>query len=392
MDKRLLEALFVAAFLVLPIVHAQDRGSEWLYMVYLDGDNNLESYGVKDLNEMELGLASNSGVKVLVLFDGYSGRYIGHKGAKIYEVVHDTSASAVKSKVVNDLGEVNMGDPSTLTDFVDYCTSNYPASKHALVLWNHGAGWRELEEERTDITKDVCFDDTDGDQLSTEELSQVLPQISESCGSLDFLGFDACLMQMFELAYEYSDSVEVMAGSEETEPGDGWDYSYIMSELSSDPSMGAESLGKLAVDAYADYYGSDSQVTFSAIRASAVPELASAVSELSSALLNALPTERSAISSARNASLEFAYSDYIDLYNFAANLRTQDTAVMSAAAGVMDAVDSSMISEWHSSDYDAHGVSIWFNRTYPSQQYMDRYENLRVSGTGWLDFLLAYYG
>jgi len=391
MDKRLLEALFMAAFLVLPIVHAQDRGSEWLYMVYLDGDNNLESYGVKDLNEMERGLSSNSGVKVLVLFDGYGGRYIGHKGAKIYEVVPDASSS-IRSKVVKDLGEVNMGDPQTLTNFVDYCVSKYPASRHALILWNHGAGWRALEEERTDITKDVCFDDTDGDQLSTEELSQVLPQISESCGSLDLLGFDACLMQMFELAYEYSEDVKVIAGSEETEPGDGWDYSYIIRELSSNPYMDAEALGKVTVDAYADYYGSDSQVTFSAIRTSAVPELASAVSELSSALMNALPTERSAISSARNASLMFAYADYIDLYDFAANLKTQDKAVMSAAAAVMDAVDSCMISEWHSSDYDAHGVSIWFNKTYPSQQYIDRYENLRVAETGWLDFLLAYYG
>jgi len=361
--------------------------------VYLDGDNNLESYGVKDLNEMELGLSYNPGanIKILVLFDGYSGRYIGHKGAKIYEVVPDTSSS-IRSKVVEDLGEVNMGDPQTLTDFVDYCTSNYPASKHALILWNHGAGWRALEEERTDITKDVCFDDTDGDQLSTEELSYVLPYISGSCNFLDLLGFDACLMQMFELAYEYSDYTEVIAASEESEPGDGWDYSYIIGELSSDPYMDAEALGRVTVDAYEDYYGGYSEVTFSAIRTSAVPELASAVSELSGALIGALPTERSAISSARNASQSFAYSDYIDLYDFAANLKTNDRSVMSAAAGVMDAVGSCMIGEWHSSDYDAHGVSIWFNKSYPSQQYMDRYENLRVSGTGWLDFLLAYYG
>lgn len=197
----------MAAFLVLPAAYAQERGeNEWLYMVYLDGDNNLESYGVRDLNEMEAGLSSNPGanIKVLVLFDGYSGRYIGHDGAKIYEVLPDTSTS-VRSKVVKDLDEANMGDPSTLVDFVDYCVSNYSARKHALVLWNHGAGWRALEEEREDIFKDVCFDDTDGDRLTTEELSQVIPYISQSSGFLNLLGFDACLMQMFELAYEFYD-------------------------------------------------------------------------------------------------------------------------------------------------------------------------------------------
>lgn len=384
----------MAAFLVLPAAYAQERGeNEWLYMVYLDGDNNLESYGVRDLNEMEAGLSSNPGanIKVLVLFDGYSGRYIGHDGAKIYEVLPDTSTS-VRSKVVKDLDEANMGDPSTLVDFVDYCVSNYSARKHALVLWNHGAGWRALEEEREDIFKDVCFDDTDGDRLTTEELSQVIPYISQSSGFLNLLGFDACLMQMFELAYEFYESTEVIAASQETEPGDGWDYSYIVGTLANNPYMNAEELGRVTTDAYANYYGGYSEVTFSAIRSAAVPALADAIARFSSALLNALPAERSAISSARSASQEFAYSDYIDLYDFAGNLETVSADVMSAAADVMYAIDSCVISEWHSYGMEAHGISIWFNTTYPAQQYIDRYRNLRVYGTGWLDFLLAYYG
>jgi len=392
MNRKFLEALVLVAFLVLPAAYAQEREYEWLYMVYLDGDNNLESYGVRDLNEMEAGLSSNPGanIKVLVLFDGYSGRYIGHSGAKIYEVLPDTSTT-IRSKVVRDLGEVNMGDPYTLTQFVDYCVSNYPARKHAFVLWNHGAGWRALEEEREDIFKDVCFDDTDGDRLTTEELSWVMPYISQSCGFLNFLGFDACLMQMFELAYEFYDSTEVIAASQETEPGDGWDYSYIIGALANNPYMAAEDLGRVTTDAYANYYGRYSEVTFSAIRSAAVPEIARAIGRLSGALINALPYERSAILSARNASQEFAYRDYIDLYDFASNLRTESADVMYAAADVMYAIDSCVISEWHSYDIEAHGISIWFNKTYPPQQYVDRYRNLRVSGTGWLDFLLAYY-
>jgi len=389
--KKFLEALVMAAFLVLPFVGAQVQENEWLFMVYLDGDNNLESFGVTDLNEMEAGLAPGANIKVLVLFDGYSGRYIGHRGAKIYEVVPDTSTT-VRSKVVKDLGEVNMGDPYTLTEFVDYCVSNYPARKHALVLWNHGAGWRALEEEREEVFKDVCFDDTDGDRLTTEELSQIMPYISSSCGFLNLLGFDACLMQMFELAYEFYDSTEVIAASQESEPGDGWDYSSIIGPLSNNPYMNAEDLGRVMVDSYARYYGGYSEVTFSAVRSAAVPALADAIASFSSALINALPAERSAISSARSATQQFAYADYIDLYDFAYNLKSADENLMDSAENVMYAVDSCIISEWHSYDYTTHGISIWFNSSYPAQQYIDRYRNLRVSQTGWLDFLLAYYG
>ncbi|MBP0651460.1 hypothetical protein J8J40_30810, partial [Mycobacterium tuberculosis] len=44
-------------------------------MVYVAGDNNLESYGVADINEMESVLGLPSDVKITVLFDrapGYS--------------------------------------------------------------------------------------------------------------------------------------------------------------------------------------------------------------------------------------------------------------------------------------------------------------------------------
>ena len=33
-----------------------------------------------------------------------------------------------------------MGDPDTLTDFINYASQTFPARHYGLVLWNHGAG------------------------------------------------------------------------------------------------------------------------------------------------------------------------------------------------------------------------------------------------------------
>ena len=48
------------------------RASGWLICVYMCADNNLESAGVEDINEMESAPASSS-VDVVVLCDRYDG-------------------------------------------------------------------------------------------------------------------------------------------------------------------------------------------------------------------------------------------------------------------------------------------------------------------------------
>jgi len=43
--------------------------------------------------------------------------------------------------VVESVGEVDMGDPQTLIDFVTWAVQKYPAQKYALILSDHGGGW-----------------------------------------------------------------------------------------------------------------------------------------------------------------------------------------------------------------------------------------------------------
>ncbi len=41
---------------------------------------------------------------------------------------------------------VDMGNPQTLTDFVNWAKTFYPAQHYALIVWDHGAGWRRGQQ------------------------------------------------------------------------------------------------------------------------------------------------------------------------------------------------------------------------------------------------------
>ena len=118
--------------------------ADWTVLVYLDADNNLELPGLRDLNEMEAAGRAD-GVNVLVQID----RALDESDAdgdwsetRRYLVTADKDPDQVISEQVASLNEVNMGDPQVLADFLAWGINNYPANHYALILWDHGAGWK----------------------------------------------------------------------------------------------------------------------------------------------------------------------------------------------------------------------------------------------------------
>ncbi|MEM2900970.1 MAG: hypothetical protein QXT63_09285, partial [Thermoplasmata archaeon] len=94
----------------------------WNIIVYLDGDNNLESAGVDDISEMEA-IGSINGVNILVLFDKWS-----NGDTRAYYVKPGSSTYIPISSINPAWGnELNMGDPATLVTFVNWVNDNYPA-------------------------------------------------------------------------------------------------------------------------------------------------------------------------------------------------------------------------------------------------------------------------
>jgi hypothetical protein len=87
-------------------------------MVYLDGDNNLESCAIDDFLEMS-SVSSTAGVNIVVQFDripSYSSAYDDWTTCKRFLVT--PGMTPTPANALTDLGECNMGDPNTLSDFV----------------------------------------------------------------------------------------------------------------------------------------------------------------------------------------------------------------------------------------------------------------------------------
>jgi clostripain len=379
---------------------AADYEADWLFMVYLDADNNLESAGIDDFNEMETA-GSTGDVAIVVQMDRAAQDYGDDTsngdwtGAKRFYVTQDSDTSTINSPVIDDLGEVNMGDPAVLTSFIEWAVASYPAQHYALVLWNHGSGWREREDSG-DSVKSVCIDDESGDELTMTELRSALSEANASTGeTLDILGFDACLMQMAEVDYQVMGSadllkVDITVGSEETEPGDGWDYAASLAALAADPAMTPAELGTQIVNDYVDSYSSSWDITQSAVNLDYMEALATAVDNFAQAMINA-GSDWDAISTARGSAQEYYYYYYIDLYHFAQLVNADDTisqTVRDAAADVMTAVTNAVIAEGHTTSMgNSHGISIYYPET--SGNYYPDYDTgvLFSTDTHWGDFL-----
>jgi len=263
---------------------------EWTVMIYLDADNNLESAGINDINEMEI-VGSSSDVNIVVQLDRipYSVLASNNEGylddtsngnwtnTRRYYITQDFDTYIINSQLKSDLGELNMGDPQTLVDFANWAITEYPAKKYLLVIWNHGGGFRSPAY----TTKDIAWDDTSGgDRITMPELEDALSAISVQMGkNIDIVGMDACLMAMTEVAYQIKDHADILVTSEESEPNDGWPYDTILAQLAANPTMSSTQLAIDIVDKYIYSYPSY-DVTQSAIDLSYMNTLANQLSEL----------------------------------------------------------------------------------------------------------------
>ncbi len=318
-----------------PFAISTPRLESWTFMVYLDGDNDLESAGIGDFLEMA-SIGSSEDVNIVVQFDridDYDSSYGDWTGTKRFYITRGMTPTPANALM--DLGEANMGNPATLVNFVNWAKASFPAKNYALILWNHGTGWRarskaELWRERLEkkkekiIFKAVCWDDTNGgDCLYMDEVQGAL----NSSGGAGLIGFDACLMGMVEVAYEIRNYAQVMVGSEEAEPWGGWPYDGILGDLTAHPSWSPSQLGSAIVDDYYRSYGNDQ--TQSAIDLTRMNTLASTISTFASTMTN--------------------------------NWNTNRTRVKNAAANVMTGINNTIINEQHGAGWPgANGLAIYF--------------------------------
>ncbi|MCR5701425.1 MAG: hypothetical protein K6G76_04685 [Lachnospiraceae bacterium] len=238
----------------------------WTVFVYLCG-TDLESQGgmgTADMKEMVASTKSD-----MVRFVVQTGGTDGWNNDKVDDsMIQRFVIQNGKTKKIDEKDLADMGSPDTLSDFLIWGTTEYNSEHMGLVMWNHGGG---------SITG-VCFDEKyNQDSITLMEMDQALSQCCERSGrKFDFVGYDACLMGTVETANVLATYSDYMYGSEEMEPGSGWDYTAIGDYLAKNPDADAVNLGKVVSDSFYESckkQKDDSIVTFSVIDLSKLDDL-----------------------------------------------------------------------------------------------------------------------
>jgi len=372
--------------------------AKWTVLIYMDGDNSLSSYTDLDLNEM-IQVGSSRNVAIVTQVDTY-----GSNGVKRYFI------NPNEKVLLENLKELNMGDPQTLIDFGKWGVKNFPADHYLLILWNHGKGFKRAITI-TGIRRDICTDVTSGDSsLSIPELNYALSAIKNYIGKkIDVIGMDACLMNMIEVGYEIRDTAEYLVASENTEPGNGWPYDKMLLYLKQNPSIDAEALAKSMVQNFGSVYNVGDEATLSAVKLDTLSSVISSLNALSKTLITDLKNDttgtlKSTILTKVVANVQrfndlaedtiTSKDSYVDLYDFALLISQNFLAYSALASNLMRAINATVIANVNTggSVANAYGLSIWLPNFSVYQQYKSLYDQLSFTNdTYWEEFFTLLF-
>lgn len=350
------------------VATAQDTAT-WTILHYGAMDNNLEAPAFNDYYEMQTA-GSGSGVNIVAQFDraeGYDSRFgdwtntrrfyieqmpplpeldiegqreaivsffveqgmdesdIRAEAAELddalVETVFKNSLLGVSfdQTPIEELGEVDMGDPRELTDFLVWGVENFPAEHYMVIISSHGAGWQGIGPD-------------EGDGESILELTEIDAALEEARAQVgidkfDIVGFDACLMGVADVAVALEPHADYVLFSEEVIPGNGWEYTRSILAMQENPDWDAFQVGATFVDNYMDYYagvGARTKVGLSLVETAGLPDLLVALQNFSDVVAADTVPLLSPLGVARNNTQAFGtslgdradYYSYIDLRDF----------------------------------------------------------------------------
>jgi len=320
-------------------------------MVYMCG-TDLESRGAmasKDLQEM-LNAKVSDKINLLVYTGGcakWNNSTVSSRTNQIYQVKDG------KFICLNDnVGDLTMTDPNTLSSFIKWGGKNFPANRYALIFWDHGGG----------SVTGYGYDEKHRNAGSME-LGEINKALTDGGLKYDFVGFDACLMSTVETGLMLDAHSDYMIASEETEPGIGWYYTNWLNDLSNDTSLSTLQIGKRIVDDFVAQCGKQCPGQKTTLALVDLSELSTTVPEdLKNFATNTTnlidKKEYKTVSNARSSTREFAQSsriDQIDLIDFAVKMNNDSgNKLVESLKGAVKYNNTS------SNMINAYGLSIYF--------------------------------
>ncbi len=352
-----------------PTPDSPEPAREWTIAIWLDGDNNLETYVPHDMDELER--AAYGPATIVAQIDripGYMDEEGAWDGTRRYEFVADDQHGPV-SPMIEDVGEVDMGDPAALSEFLLWTHEHYPAQHYALVFWNHGGGFW------------IASDDTDGGRIDVTngELESALRPLVDLRGPIDVVGFDACNMGQWEVAEALRGEALTMVASQAWVDGGGYAYDAAFPAIK--PGDGPAVIADLLAWSAGEING---ELTQSAIDLVALEGASLAID----ALAQATSADTFARGRAQAHSTDLVWDDFwIDAGSLAGRIADFGDPGSEEAAAMRDALDASVIATYNSPELAfATGLTVFGDTEHAS--WVERYAQGPWGWTGW-DELLA---
>lgn len=352
-----LKAVFALVFVIVLIVVLLNsnsilatRNGKRTIMIYMVGSNLESEYGAAtiDLNEMVNSKADFENINLLV-YTGGSKNWRTENISSNENAVFKVNANGIEK--VKTYPKNEMGKSSTLLQFLNFTYDNYKAESYGLIFWDHGGGpihGYGLDEFNT------------SNSLSINEIRAALASSRFNNQKLEFIGFDACLMSSIEVAHSVKDYAKYMIASEESEPGDGWNYEFL-GDIKRESN--GQDIGKIIIDSYASYYSkyNTNGITIALMDLSKVKDVEEKINNLFNSIDSNLNFDFSNISRTRNKSKSFGKAssssfDLVDLYDLAENMPSKYKEYSNSLEA---SIKNFVI--YQKTDMDgAHGVSIYF--------------------------------
>ena len=334
------------------------NNTTWTFMVYMDADNSLSYYAPDNLAGM-MSYGSNKNINIVVLYDstenGDSALYFIEKG---------------KKKLLESLGEVDMGSEKTLQFFLNWTANNYPAQHYFLDLWDHGNYYHG-----------VCLDH--GDWLTLPEINEALKLFDEKIGKkIDIVGFDACRMGGIEIYYSLSKYADYAVASEKDEPASGWPYYEVLSGIvGKSPPQAAKATVNAMYNWAKKFYNQEGlSVTLAAVNLSEIPQFMSNFNDDLRSAISVVPYYGAEIKNKTSTAERYEFTSVVDLYDYMDKMdEINDYKLDRLAKDTMQWITKMSYSKaWDCPDPSngvharhAHGVGIYEPLYFVSGDYYD---------------------
>ncbi|MEZ4622820.1 MAG: clostripain-related cysteine peptidase [Caldilineaceae bacterium] len=393
-----------------PVIVNNITPAKWTFMLYLVGDNDLSAslnQISRILEKWEREATNKSVLNIAVFYDGQ-----GDNDSYIW-----STRNAGSERWHLNEEKTSLGDPQNLSSFIQWARNNFPAEHYYLSIANHGRATTGIGWDSQSGTDQV-------NALTPKEIREALYKATlQGTQKIDILHFDACLMALFEMAYEVKDVAEYMIASQNLTAA-FYPYDEYADLVSNNPQIAAAELANGIAQTYFNHkylVANQQPRTISVLDLQQIDPVMAALDTFANNLKN---TDKSQVDAVRHhvqvfdASPDFNQNppsyytltpddEYVDLRNLAELLSdvpgsSELQQLLEEGTGfiqyneVVTGIDKLVSGkEWDLTD--SNGISIFFPRNVNVWDYPDYIQETNsiftfAHNSQWVDFLRTYLG